>query len=187
MPIRSRAFLATVAGLWLALVAACTPPAHLAASRTPTPWPTIVAAPPSADAGLPAGTVNPADLAGDATPLHDVLVGLWCTDAVQGMAGTTMQCLAITGDGAFRLGVIVDGNVHPQSVLTGTYATSAGGVSLTSLAQGTVTALAYQGAGDRPTLVDATGKFAFHPFGRPGATGDAPVPAADALAGTPAP
>jgi hypothetical protein len=93
------------------------------------------------------------------------MIGLWCTPSFESMIGTTMQCLSLAQEGTFNLGVVVNANVDPKSVLTGTYTVNEAGVALTPR-DAPVEILRFTGNGGRPRLIDATGRFTFEPFGR---------------------
>ena len=69
--------------------------------------------------GEPTAVPIPTRVVGIAkVPLKEVVVGMWCTNAEQSITGSTMQCLALTAEGIFSLGVVVDGNVYSQSVVS---------------------------------------------------------------------
>ena len=99
-------------------------------------------------------------------PLKEVAVGMWCTNAEQSITGSTMQCLALTADGIFSLGVVIDGNVYSQSVVSGTFTASDTEVTLRTT-QRPAESMTYDGSGEEPALFDRSGRFAFHPYGRP--------------------
>ena len=99
-------------------------------------------------------------------PLKEVAVGMWCTNAEQSITGSTMQCLALTADGIFSLGVVIDGNVYSQSVVSGTFVASDTEVTLRTT-QRPAESMTYDGSGEEPALFDRSGRFAFHPYGRP--------------------
>lgn len=99
-------------------------------------------------------------------PLEEVVVGMWCTNAEQSIAGSTMQCLALSAEGIFSLGVVIDGNVYSQSVVSGTFTASDTEVTLRTT-QRPAESMTYDGSGEEPALFDRSGRFAFHPYGRP--------------------
>jgi hypothetical protein len=113
----------------------------------------------------PVGTPTPEVISGEQVPLADVMVGVWCTPTFESMIGTTMQCLSLAQGGTFNLGVVVNANVDPKSVLSGTYSVSGNDVSLAPRGA-PVEVLRFTGNAGRPRLIDATGRFTFEPFGR---------------------
>lgn len=117
--------------------------------------------------GEPTAVPIPTRVVGIAkVPLKEVVVGMWCTNAEQSITGSTMQCLALTAEGIFSLGVVVDGNVYSQSVVSGTFVASDTEVTLRT-AQRPAESMTYDGSGEEPALFDRSGRFAFHPYGRP--------------------
>lgn len=117
--------------------------------------------------GEPTAVPAPTRVVGIAKiPLKEVAVGMWCTNAEQSITGSTMQCLALTADGIFSLGVVIDGNVYSQSVVSGTFTASDTEVTLRTT-QRPAESMTYDGSGEEPALFDRSGRFAFHPYGRP--------------------
>ncbi|NCA13450.1 MAG: hypothetical protein EBS89_04855 [Proteobacteria bacterium] len=85
---------------------------------------------PTAATLAPVATPTPEVISGPQVPFADVMVGVWCTPSFESMIGTTMQCLSLAQEGTFNLGVVVNANVDPKSVLSGTYTVSDAGVTL---------------------------------------------------------
>ncbi len=116
--------------------------------------------------GEPTAVPVPTRVAGTTRiPLKEVVVGMWCTNAEQSISGSTMQCLALTTEGIFSLGVVIDGNVYSQSVVSGTFTASDTEVTLRTTQRPTES-MRYDGSGEEPALFDRSGRFAFHPYGR---------------------
>ena len=145
----------TIALVGAVVTLACTVPTE---GWNPKPTPTAATL-------APVGTPTPEVISGEQVPLADVMVGVWCTPSFESMIGTTMQCLSLAQGGTFNLGVVVNANVDPKSVLSGTYTVSGNDVALAPRGA-PVEVLRFTGNAGRPRLIDATGRFTFEPFGR---------------------
>jgi hypothetical protein len=145
----------TIALVAAAFTLACTVPTE---GWNPKPTPTVASL-------APLATPTPEVISGPQVPFADVMVGVWCTPSFESMIGTTMQCLSLAQEGTFNLGVVVNANVDPKSVLSGTYTVSDTGVTLAPRGA-PAEVLRFTGNAGRPRLIDSTGRFTFEPFGR---------------------